>query len=144
MKGPAGKHFRRGPDRRNADHPPAQERRRGERRETATQWITLFRDADPREVEEALVASEVLALPAGAPLLRRGEANRDVFILLSGKLVVQMGDDPSPETSIEIAPGECIGELSAIDGKPITALVLAVSDVRVLRLDRETFWNRLC
>ncbi len=136
-------HFRRGPDRRKANGPPAKERRRGERREAAIQWITLFRDADPREIEEALGASEVFALPAGTPLLHKGEANRDVFILLSGKLIVQMGDDPNPETSIEIAAGECIGELSAIDGKPITALVLAVSDVRVLKLDRDTFWNRL-
>ena len=143
MTGPAGRQFRRGPDRRKSERAPAKERRGGERREAATEWITLFRDADPREVEEALGASEVFALPAGAPLLRRGEANRDVFILLSGKLIVRMGDDPSPETSIEIAAGECIGELSAIDGKPITALVLALSDVRVLRLDRDTFWNRL-
>jgi sigma-B regulation protein RsbU (phosphoserine phosphatase) len=117
--------------------------RRGERREAAIQWIALFRDADPREIDEALGASEVLALPAGTPLLRRGEANRDVFILLSGKVIVQMGDDPSPETAIEIAAGECIGELSAIDGKPVTALVLAATDVRVLKLDRDTFWNRL-
>ena len=139
----AAMHFQRGPDRRKASHPSAQERRRGERREAAIQWISLFRDADPREIEEALGTSEVFALLAGTPLLRRGEANRDVFILLSGKLVVQMGDDPNPETSIEISAGECIGELSAIDGKPITALVLAASDVRVLRLDRDTFWNRL-
>ena len=143
MRELATMHFLRGPDRRKANGPPAKERRRRERRGAAIRWITLFRDADPREVEEALRASEVLALPAGTPLLRRGEANRDVFILLSGKLIVQMGDDPSPETSIEIAAGECIGELSAIDGKPITALVLAVSDVRVLKLDRDTFWNRL-
>ncbi len=143
MKEPAATHFRRGPDRRKTDRPPAKERRSGERREAATQWITLFRDADPREIEEALGVSEVFELAAGAPLLRRGEANRDVFILLSGRLIVQMGDDPSPETSIDITPGECVGELSAIDGKPITALVLAASDVRVLRLDRDMFWNRL-
>lgn len=143
MRRLAAMHFRRGSDRRKANCPHPTERRQAERREAAVQWITLFRDADPREVEEALVASEVLALPAGTPLLRRGEANRDVFILLSGKLVVQMGDEPNPETSIEIAAGECIGELSAIDGKPITAMVVAVSDVRVLKLDRDTFWNRL-
>jgi sigma-B regulation protein RsbU (phosphoserine phosphatase) len=143
VNAPAARNFRRGPDRRKANRPPAHDRRRGERRESATEWITLFRDADPREVEQALGASEVLSLPAGTPLLRRGEANRDVFILLSGDLVVQMGDDPSPETSIAIAPGECVGELSAIDGKPITAMVVALTDVRVLRLDRDTFWNRL-
>jgi phosphoserine phosphatase RsbU/P len=135
--------FQRGFDRRKASRPAAEERRRGERRDAVIRRITLFKDADPRELEEALGASEVFALPAGTPLLRRGEANRDVFILLSGKVIVQMGDDPRPEASIEIGAGECIGELSAIDGKPITALVLAASDVRVLRLDRDTFWNRL-
>lgn len=135
--------FRRGPDRRKSARPAAKERRSGERRVAAIQRIALFRDADPREIEETLAASEVLELPAGTPVLRRGDANRDVFILLSGKLVVQLGGDPSPETSIEIGAGECIGELSAIDGKPITAMVLAATDARVLKLDRDTFWNRL-
>jgi len=135
--------FGRGLDRRKSSATPAAERRSGERREPALRWIALFRDADPREVEEALAASEVLALAAGTPLLRRGEANDDVFVLLSGRLVVQVGDEPGPDTSIDIAAGECIGELSAIDGKPITALVNAVCDSRVLKLDRDTFWNRL-
>lgn len=136
-------HFQRGPDRRKASIAPARERRGGQRRESAVHWITLFRDADPQQVEEALAASEVIPLEAGMPLLRRGEANRDVYVILSGRLVVEMGDDPTPETSVEIAAGECVGELSAIDGKPITALVRAVSDARVLKVDRDTFWNRL-
>lgn len=143
MKEPATTDFRRGPDRRHASRPHDGENRHGQRRLTEVQWIALFRDADLREVELALGDCEVSFLPAGTPLLRRGETNREFFILLSGKLVVQVGDQAGPETLIEIAPGECVGELSAIDGKPITALVLAVSDVRVLRLDRDVFWNRL-
>jgi len=135
--------FGRGPDRRKESRPAADERRGGERREAAIRWITLFRDADPREVEETLGGLDVLALPAGTPILRRGEANGDVFILLSGKVIVQMGDDPSPETAIEIGAGECIGELSAIDGQPVTALVIAATGVRLLKLDRDTFWNRV-
>ena len=146
MKPPATTHFHRGSDRRGANSPGAEEeRRRGARRDAGIQWINLFRDADPRDLDAALVDCEVLLLPAGTPLLRTGEANRNVFILLSGKLIAQLGDDPnpSPDTAIEILPGECVGELSAIDGKPISAQVLADSDVRVLRLDREVFWNRL-
>jgi sigma-B regulation protein RsbU (phosphoserine phosphatase) len=143
MKKPAASHFPRGSDRRKANRPYAEERRRGERRGAALHWIPLFRDADPRELDEALAGCEVLALPAGTPLLRSGEANRNVFILLSGKLIAQLGEDASPDNAIEIAPGECIGELSAIDGKPASALVLAVSEVRVLRLEGEVFWNRL-
>lgn len=143
MKQPSTTSFHRGSDRRSANHSSAEERRRSERRDSAIHWITLFRDADPRGLDAALAECEVLLLPAGTPLLRTGEANRNVFILLSGKLIAQLGDDPSPDTAIEFSPGECVGELSAIDGKPISALVLAVTDVRVLRLDREVFWNRL-
>ena len=119
------------------------ERRRGDRRTRRFNGFPCSGDADPRDLDEALADCEVLLLPAGTPLLRAGETNRNVFILLSGKLIAQLGEDASPDTAIEISPGECIGELSAIDGKPISALVLAVSDVRVLRLDREVFWNRL-
>src|SRR5262245_9996669 len=124
----ASAHFHRGPDRRVADLPHATERRVGERRREALQWVALFRDADPDEVEEALAECEVLPLAAGTPLLRRGESNRNVYILLSGHLVAQLGDEDDPDTTIAIAPGECIGELSAIDGKPISALVHAVTD----------------
>lgn len=148
MREPGTARFRRGPDRRVASVPPAQERRRrGDRRSEAIQWISLFRDAAQRDLSEALADCEVLRLPAGATLLRAGEPNRNVFILLSGKLVayVGAGAEPGPDTAIDfdILPGECIGELSAIDGKPISAQVLAVSDARVLRLDGEVFWNRL-
>ncbi|HUF81810.1 MAG TPA: cyclic nucleotide-binding domain-containing protein, partial [Burkholderiales bacterium] len=143
MKEPAPMRFGRGPERRNASRSGPEDNRHGERRREGAHWIALFRDADPRQVDEALADCEVLVLAAGTPLLRRGEANRDFFILLSGRLSAQVGYGASPETSIEFTAGECIGELSAIDGKPITALVIASSDVRVLRLDREVFWNRL-
>ena len=136
-------HFQRGPDRRHARDPSTEERRQAERRGDSFHWITLFRDADPKELEEALADCEVLTLRAGMPLLRAGEANRNVFILLSGQLVAQLSADANPDTAIAIAPGECIGELSAIDGKPISALVHAVTDARVLQLSRDVFWERL-
>src|SRR6185312_10146959 len=97
----ATKRFQRGPDRRNAGGGSANERRRTSRREDAIHWITLFRDADPSEIEEALADCEVLALPAGTPLLRRGEANRDVFILLSRKHAVEMDHETAPQTIAE-------------------------------------------
>lgn len=143
MKRLATTRFHRGSDRRSANSPAAEERRRRERRDAAKHWVPLFRDADPRDLDAALAECEVVLLPAGEPLLRSGETNRTVFILLSGKLVAQLGEDANPDTAIEISPGECVGELSAIDGKPISAQVFAASDVRVLRLDREVFWNRL-
>jgi len=137
--------FGRGRERRVSRAPVAEERRCGERRKPAFEWIALFRSADPRDLAEVLAECEVLTLPEGASLLRAGETNNNVFVLLSGSLVAQLGSGAGTEASvaIDINPGECIGELSAIDGKPISALVTAASDVRVLRLERDVFWNRL-
>lgn len=136
-------HFNRRVDRRVAAIPVAKERRRAQRRSEGFEWIALFKDCEPRELDEALADCEVLLLPPGAPLLRAGEENRNVYILLSGHLVAQLGDESDTDTVIPIEPGECIGELSAIDGKPISALVHATSEARVLRLDRDLFWSRL-
>ena len=140
---PAPIHFRRRLDRRLADGAFTPERRRGGRRENEFRWIALFRDADADEVVEALAGSEVLTLSQGEALLRLGAHNQNVFILLSGKLTGYLGEVANPVATFEISPGECIGELSAIDGKPISAQVLASTDARVLRIGKELFWKRI-
>ncbi len=143
MKPSTTAHFQRGRDRRIANRAVAAERRSGPRREDEFSWIALFRDADPAELDIALADCEVLLLSAGDALLRLGERNQSVFILLSGKLSAHLGCDVNPATGIEIGAGEWIGELSAIDGKPISAQVVAATDARVLRLERDVFWKRL-
>jgi len=143
MKPPATTRFHRGADRRIFTRPVVEERRCGARRGAGIQWIALFSDADPGELEQALAGCEVLLLAEGETLLDAGGHNQNVFILLSGRLIAQLGRDTNPDTAIEIFAGECIGELSAIDGKPVSARVLAVADVRVLRLERDVFWQRL-
>jgi phosphoserine phosphatase RsbU/P len=143
MKPPATIHFRRSLDRRVAEHAVALERRHGARREDDFRWIALFRDADADELDAALAECDVLLLSAGESLLRLGAHNQSVYILLSGKLMAYLSEEANPGTAIDIAVGECIGELSAIDGKPISAQVLAATDARVLRLDKEVFWKRL-
>jgi sigma-B regulation protein RsbU (phosphoserine phosphatase) len=142
---PGNARFARGPDRRVAKAAVGHERRRADRRGEEIRWVPLFSRAGQRELAEALADCQVLLMPAGETLLRAGETNRNVYILLSGRLVVHLGTEPGVEAGIEfdILPGECIGELSAIDGKPISAMVRAASDARVLRLDSGVFWGRL-
>ncbi|RQW77688.1 MAG: Crp/Fnr family transcriptional regulator, partial [Methylococcus sp.] len=105
--------------------------------------IALFCRADPRLVHEALSGCDVLQLPAGTPLLKAGEINHSVYIPLSGSVVVQLGPHSSPDDAISIAPGECVGELSAIDGKPASALAVALTEARVLKIPQDIFWNQL-
>ena len=119
------------------------DRRAQTRRMTDIAWIPLFRGASVDAIEEALADCDVLLLPAGTPLLRPGQENQNVYILLSGEMAAHLDVDLHPNAGFAIRPGECIGEFSAIDGKRVSALVVAVSAARVLMLPRDVFWNRL-
>lgn len=135
--------FRRGNERRREEDTGYPTQRQRTRRRLSVSWIPLFRNIDEDVVNEALVDCEVLSLPAGTRLLKRGERNHNVYISLSGKIAAYLDPNLSEESAIPIASGDCIGELSVIDGKPASVSVLALSEVRVLRLSGEMFWTRL-
>jgi len=105
--------------------------------------MALFRSTDIVLVGQALQGCEVLQLVAGTPLLQQGQSNHHVFVLLSGELRVYLDGRGASGSALTIAVGECVGELSAIDGKLVSGLVLAHTDARVLRLPQSVFWNRL-
>ena len=74
--------------------------RREERRTLGVGWISLFRDVDEHAVHQALEEAEVLMLPAGTPLLKPGEFNQSVFILLSGDVTANLNSDLSPQACL--------------------------------------------
>jgi sigma-B regulation protein RsbU (phosphoserine phosphatase) len=103
----------------------------------------LFRQTPGHLMAEALTGCEVLNLAADALLLKPGEPNRNVYIPLSGSVVVHLDAQSSAQATISIALGECVGELSAIDGKPVSGWVRALTDASVLKVPQDIFWNRL-
>lgn len=119
------------------------DRRRIERRRYALDWIPLFRNADPILIVDALAECEIIEMPEGTHLLTPGRPNDTVYIPLSGQVSARLNIAGGAENSIAIPTGECVGELSAIDGKPVSALVQLDSPSRILRIPREIFWNRL-
>ncbi len=122
----------------------AEERRTSaDRRQDDLGWLPLFAAADRGALAAAIGDSPVTHLGAGDTLLNPGDGNDTVFIVLSGELGVHLADGATNDDAIRILPGECLGELSAIDGKPVSALVRATTDVRVLELSQEVFWHRL-
>jgi len=89
------------------------------------------------QILDALVPrARLLQLAAGQHLLRRGEPNLRVYILLSGLLRVELDDSPLAY----IEQGETVGELSLLAGSSATATVAAEKPAQLLVLDEETFW----
>ena len=89
------------------------------------------------EIIDALVPrARLLQLEAGQHLLRRGEPNLRVYIVISGRLRVELDDSPLAY----IERGETVGELSLLAGSSATATVAAEKPTQLLVLDEETFW----
>jgi len=91
------------------------------------------------EILDALVPrARVLQLEAGQRLLRRGEPNLCIYIVLSGLLSVELDDGGSPLA--HLGRGETVGELSLLAGSPTTATVVAEEPTQLLVLDEKSFW----
>jgi sigma-B regulation protein RsbU (phosphoserine phosphatase) len=135
--------FNHGPDRRVKSAKLMHDRRCNERRKLGLGWLSIFHGADEAAVQAALAESDVWLISAGEILLSPGDINHNIYVLLSGKLGAYLDSKDDPEAVIPILPGECVGEFSAIDGKSVSAYVVALNSVRMLRLTQEVFWDRL-
>lgn len=96
----------------------------------------------PTEVLESLLAHcQVLRLERGGLLLAAGQTNAHLYVLLAGQLNVHVVRGELAEGFV-IAPGECIGEISIIDGQPTTAQVVADRPSQVLAIPEPVFWEQ--
>jgi sigma-B regulation protein RsbU (phosphoserine phosphatase) len=112
-------------------------------RGAGTDAIALFRGVEPSVIVEAIKDCEIRVLPVGETLLQPGQSNDTIYVLLSGELSAYLDGAQRPETGIPIQPGESVGEMSAIDGKPASAFVVAVTESRLLVLPGKLFWSGL-
>ncbi|HEU0220344.1 MAG TPA: GGDEF domain-containing protein [Gallionella sp.] len=100
----------------------------------------LFRDISLKSVEHILKDCQVITLKSGATLLEVGQKNTSLYLVLDGELRVYLsGHDLSVHAVL--GPGECVGELSLIDGGSSAALVMAAQDTRMLVVPHELVWS---
>lgn len=106
-------------------------------------WIPLFQEVDESLLASLLSHCEVLQMGAGTDLLRPGETNDSFYILLKGELIVFLSAEATSVHRFVLLPGQCIGEFSAIDRLPVSALVRCESEAEVLHLSGPFFWEQL-
>ena len=119
------------------------ERRHQERRSPClADLIPLFHGIDDEVIYAAIGGCHVVEYLVPQILLEFGQINRQVFILLSGDVVINIGDAKMPET-LSLARGESVGEMSIADGATVSARVTAGAGSRLLIIDEDVFWNKL-
>jgi diguanylate cyclase (GGDEF)-like protein len=73
-------------------------------------------------------------------LIKSGDTNNNVYLILSGSFNVHLTDDNSDPVTV-LKPGQSIGEIAVIDHQPASAFVSAAENSRILIIDEEVMWS---
>jgi CRP-like cAMP-binding protein len=101
--------------------------------------VPLFSDFTKRHLTGLAKEADELDFLPGEAIVEEGMLGETLFVVISGRAKVRRGG----RTVGEVLPGDFFGELSALDGGPRTASVVADTPVRVLRLFRHTLFELL-
>jgi len=93
--------------------------------------MPLFSLCNKRQLAAVTAYTVADQLSAGTVLTRQGAAGGIAYILASGQAEVLKGN----RRLAVLGPGDVVGELSLIDGKPRSATVRALTDLEVLEID---------
>jgi len=105
-----------------------------------TEQNSLFEGVDFSGVEYMLERCQLRELKTGEKLLQPEVANSFLYLILEGELSVHLIGQATLE-HVMMAPGECAGEISLVDGKNPSALVVASRPTRVLAVPHDTVWS---
>lgn len=101
---------------------------------------SLFAGVDLSNVEYMLERCTLRKLDSGEALLQPEVINNHLFLILEGELRVHLiGQEMLEHVSLGV--GECVGEISLVDGKKPSALVAAARPTRVLAIPHDTVWS---
>lgn len=98
-------------------------------------FFELLRTDQLRYLAAAL---EPVAWPGKEVIFETGEAGDAMYIIVSGKVGISLGDTPSFEDFIvELGPGEFFGEMAILDDQPRSASAVTVEDTEAYSLGKD-------
>jgi CRP-like cAMP-binding protein len=97
--------------------------------------VPLFAGMDRSDIERLGAIAESVDVPDGQVLTREGATGREFFIVLEGRVRITQGD----HEIAHLGPGDFLGEIALIDGKPRTATAIADGPTHLLVIGRSGF-----
>jgi len=100
----------------------------------------LARELNDAECETLSRLITIHDLKDGEVLLREGQSDSNLYVVVSGEVAVSKQDEGDKWTILHaLVPGDFVGELSFMDNEPRFAALRAVGTTRVFSLNREKF-----
>lgn len=104
--------------------------------------LQLFRNVDllNPELYDLLGMCAYRKLDAGEVILSSEKESHFLYILLKGRLVIQMAAHEDIPLAI-VEPGECVGEMSIIDNRAPSTRVSATEQTTLLAIEQDILWR---
>jgi predicted acylesterase/phospholipase RssA/CRP-like cAMP-binding protein len=100
----------------------------------------LFRGLESKALEALIDDFEIVHLEGQRTLIREGELENDLYLVLHGRLRSFLNADTLQEKVLsEIGAGEVFGEIAILVDKPRTATVKTIRDSVLLKLSKKNY-----
>jgi CRP/FNR family cyclic AMP-dependent transcriptional regulator len=94
-----------------------------------------FRQLSRDELQDVLREGTLLALPKGKAVFETGDVSDEVYVLITGRIAISTTGVNGREIGFRhYAPGDCFGELAALDGKVRSANAKALQTTHLFRI----------
>jgi len=104
------------------------------------QAVPLFRELPPDALGPVCDQARRFTLKQGELLFQKGDPGNAMFIIESGSLRVYTLGEAERQVLLDVlGPGDVLGELALLDGRPRTAYAQAETDCEIVALDRDPF-----
>ena len=106
--------------------------------------IEIFRSLSAADREVLAGRCESRRYAANQQIISHDTSSTDVCFVVSGRVRVTIYSSSGKEVSFrDIEAGEMFGDLSAIDGEPRSANVVALTDSLIVSMSAQVFWDTL-
>lgn len=97
--------------------------------------VPLFEGMTDRAIGQIADITRKVTFDRGQALMREGEDGTEFFVVVDGSLEISKAG----ATIARLGPGEFLGEIALIDGRPRTATAIALEPVTALVIERPAF-----
>lgn len=97
--------------------------------------VDLFKTIPAEELSHiAQITDEVECAPQET-IFNEGDQGDAMYLIVDGKVKVHTGD----KVLAELGASQCVGEMAILDAEPRSASITALTDLTLLKIEREDF-----
>ena len=97
--------------------------------------VPLFQGMTDQALEAVAALANEVPIADGATVTREGDPGDSFFVIVDGRLRISRHG----ETIRDLGPGDFLGEISLVDGRPRTATAVAIGPVNAIVIERPAF-----